>query len=100
MHDEPPLRQTSDVLLVIVVVVIEHVFLPHYWKRVIRLPNDLTWRELSILANLKQPPIEEAAFPELSEIDAYAEGDVVLFSDIPWLHLMPGDQVQVVSVDR
>ena len=100
MHDEPPLRQTSDVLLVVVVVVVEHVFLPHYWKHGVRLPNDLTWRELSILANLKQPPIEEAAFPELSEIDAYGEGNVVFFDDIPWLHLMPGDQVQVVPVDR
>jgi len=100
MHDEPPLCQTSDVLFVVVVVVVEHVFLSHYWKHGLWLPNDLTWRELSILANLKQPPIEEAAFPELSEINANAEGNVVFFDDIPWLYLMPGDQVQVIPVDR
>ena len=100
MHDEPSLRQTSDVLLVIIIVVIEHVFLSYYREHRLRLPNDLTWRELSILANLKQPPIEEATFPELSKIDAYAEGNIVFFDDIPWLHLMPGDKVQVVPMDR
>ena len=103
VRDKSALSEAADVLLVLVgletvVEVIVHVLLER--KDWVGLPDDLTWDELALLVDLDDSPVEEAAFPELAEIDADRAGDLVARDDVMWLDLVPSCEAIILASDR
>ena len=98
VYDESALRNIPSFLLWVLLVVVV--------KRIGRMREDrfrftyyLHRLQLSILADRNKPPIVKSTLPELAEVNTDFILNIILTHDVPWLNLVPRQEMVVVVFD-
>ena len=93
VHDESTLSDSSNLLVVHLVVVI---ILVLCWEMWLSLGNNLKWLKLSISSDSHKPPVVESALPELAEVEVDLSLNVINAFYISLLNLVPRQEMSVV----
>lgn len=97
VNNESTLGDVNCIIFLVIVVIL--LFIVDNWENWIRVTYDLTWDELSDVADFKESPIEETTFVEFTEIYRDLDGLIILVENVRFVNLMPGDDVLVISLN-